>query len=156
MIEDEYRRNEYEEIRKDLMEMVNHKRGQYSIADIIDHMSGKGYDDIGKIIEDTLVESIFSIGKVGNDGTVWLKLSSEGEELWDKYNGGKEGYFEKEEKEEGKTNKIHWKCSLCGYQYEGDFKPLDKCPSCYQSCSFIDATCYIPECQLPDERDRRI
>lgn len=153
MIEDEHKRDEYEEIKKDLMEMVNHKHGQYSISNIMNHMREKGYENIGKIIEDTLIESIFSIGKIGNDGTVWLKLSSDGEELWDKYNEGKEGYFEKEKEE---INKIHWKCSLCSYQYEGDFKPLDKCPGCYQSCSFIDATCYIPECKLQDERDRRI
>ncbi|MCZ7395652.1 MAG: rubredoxin-like domain-containing protein [Candidatus Methanoperedens sp.] len=52
--------------------------------------------------------------------------------------------------------KIQWKCSLCGYQFEGEATPPGRCPSCKEACAFIDATCYIPECEGPEGRDRRI
>ncbi|MCZ7380279.1 MAG: hypothetical protein O8C64_01690 [Candidatus Methanoperedens sp.] len=52
--------------------------------------------------------------------------------------------------------KIQWKCSMCGYQFEGGTSPPDRCPSCKEACAFIDATCYIPECEGPEGRDRRI
>ena len=93
--------------KKDLIEMVGYKHQEYSVAEIIDYMDEKGYENVGKIIEDALLQSIFSISKIEDDGTVLLKLSSEGEDLWDKYNRGKEGYFEEEIK------KFKWKCSIC-------------------------------------------
>ncbi|HLB69710.1 MAG: hypothetical protein OIN88_12760 [Candidatus Methanoperedens sp.] len=52
--------------------------------------------------------------------------------------------------------KIQWKCSMCGYQFEGGPIPPERCPSCKEACAFIDATCYIPECEGPEGRDRRI
>ena len=141
---------EEEKTKKELIEMIDHKYREYSVVEIIDCMSEKGYENVGKIVEEALTQTIFSISKIDDDGTVWLKLSSEGENLWDKYNRGKEGYFEEE------TKKIQWKCSICNYQYEGDTTPLDKCSGCGQICSFIDVTCYIPECKGPEGRDRRI
>lgn len=36
-----------------------------------------------------------------------------------------------------------WKCQNCGYKYDGDYN--ETCPSCKNSCSFIDATNYVPE-----------
>jgi rubredoxin len=52
--------------------------------------------------------------------------------------------------------KIEWKCSMCGYQFEGEASPPDRCPGCKEACAFIDATCYIPECAGPEGRDRRL
>ncbi len=52
--------------------------------------------------------------------------------------------------------KIQWKCAVCGYQFGGDASPPDGCPSCKEACTFIDATWYIPECESPEGRDRRI
>ena len=37
-----------------------------------------------------------------------------------------------------------WKCSECGYTFEADEVP-EKCPSCAQECSFLDATSYTPD-----------
>lgn len=42
-----------------------------------------------------------------------------------------------------------WKCSQCGYTFEADQVP-EKCPSCHETCSFLNVTCYIPECGAPD------
>lgn len=36
-----------------------------------------------------------------------------------------------------------WKCANCGYKYDGDY--LEMCPSCKESCGFVDATNYVPE-----------
>ncbi|MGR3320259.1 MAG: glutaredoxin family protein [Candidatus Anammoxibacter sp.] len=36
-----------------------------------------------------------------------------------------------------------WRCEHCGYEYDGDI--LELCPSCKESCGFIDATNYVPE-----------
>lgn len=38
-----------------------------------------------------------------------------------------------------------WVCNICQYTLEAD-NPPEKCPSCNNTCSFIDATCYTPEC----------
>jgi rubredoxin len=38
-----------------------------------------------------------------------------------------------------------WKCSKCGYTLKIDVPP-EKCPSCKESCEFVNVTCYIPEC----------
>jgi rubredoxin len=39
----------------------------------------------------------------------------------------------------------HWQCEKCGYIFEAD-APLDQCPSCKETCTFRDATCYTPDC----------
>lgn len=39
-----------------------------------------------------------------------------------------------------------WKCQNCGYTFEAD-RPPEKCPSCKQTCEFVDNTCYTPDCQ---------
>lgn len=42
---------------------------------------------------------------------------------------------------------MNWKCSNCGYTFEAETDKLpDKCPSCGEKCTFLDATCYTPEC----------
>ncbi len=38
-----------------------------------------------------------------------------------------------------------WICDKCGYNMEAD-KPPEKCPSCNADCSFVDNTCYTPDC----------
>jgi rubredoxin len=38
-----------------------------------------------------------------------------------------------------------WQCSNCRYTFEADVPP-DRCPSCKQTCTFSDVTCYIPDC----------
>lgn len=142
-----------ENTKKDLMEIVHHKYWEYSVTEIIEHMNKKGYDDVGKIIKKALLQNIFFVSTIDDEGSIWLELGIDGEDLWDEYNKGKEGYIENDEEQ---IKKIQWKCSICSYQFEGSTTPPDKCPGCGQACSFIDATCYIPECKTPEGRDRRI
>jgi rubredoxin len=142
-----------EKTKKDLMEMVHYKYWEYSVIEIIEHMNEKGYESVGKIVEEALLQNIFSVNTIDDDGSVQLELGWEGEDLWNGYNKGKEGYFDNDEDE---IKKIQWKCSMCSYQFEGNVTPPENCPSCGQTCSFIDATCYIPECKGPEGRDRRI
>jgi len=40
---------------------------------------------------------------------------------------------------------VFWKCNQCNYIAETN-SPPDKCPSCQQECTFVDITCYTPEC----------
>ena len=42
-----------------------------------------------------------------------------------------------------------WKCSECGYLFKADRAP-EACPSCKVKCTFIDVTCYTPECGGPE------
>lgn len=42
-----------------------------------------------------------------------------------------------------------WRCERCGYEYDGDI--LEVCPSCKESCGFIDATNYVPDFFLGNE-----
>ena len=41
-----------------------------------------------------------------------------------------------------------WKCSNCDYTFGAETVP-EKCPSCKQTCTFSDVTCYIPDCGGP-------
>jgi rubredoxin len=36
-------------------------------------------------------------------------------------------------------------CTECKYTLDADVPP-EKCPSCGNACSFVDAACYTPEC----------
>lgn len=40
---------------------------------------------------------------------------------------------------------VSWICSQCGYNKEADTPP-EKCPSCKSECSFVDNSCYTPDC----------
>ncbi|HNU70488.1 MAG TPA: hypothetical protein PLG17_00625 [Thermodesulfobacteriota bacterium] len=42
-----------------------------------------------------------------------------------------------------------WKCNHCNYLLEA-LAPPEQCPACSQKCTFIDVTCYTPECGGPD------
>ncbi|ACV68192.1 rubredoxin-like domain-containing protein [Desulfohalobium retbaense] len=42
-----------------------------------------------------------------------------------------------------------WKCSHCGYTVD-QTEPPEPCPSCGSECTFVDATCYTPECGGPE------
>ena len=44
---------------------------------------------------------------------------------------------------------MKWKCSNCGYSLDSEAPP-ENCPSCKESCAFVDATCYTPYCGGPD------
>jgi len=45
--------------------------------------------------------------------------------------------------------KNQWKCNQCGYILAAE-EPPKKCPTCQKDCTFIDVTCYIPECGGPE------
>ena len=38
-----------------------------------------------------------------------------------------------------------WKCSHCGYTFDA-VKIPEQCPACHKECSFLNATCYTPDC----------
>ena len=40
---------------------------------------------------------------------------------------------------------VSWLCSKCGYTLDADTPP-DECPSCKSDCSFVDNSCYTPDC----------
>ena len=40
---------------------------------------------------------------------------------------------------------VQWQCSICRYMFEAETAP-DRCPSCRQACTFLDVTCYTPDC----------
>ncbi len=45
-----------------------------------------------------------------------------------------------------------WQCVECGYFFDG-VKPPDKCPGCNVNCTYVDVTCYRPECGGPANTD---
>lgn len=53
----------------------------------------------------------------------------------------------------GAAGSPYWRCSNCRYILRAEMPP-EVCPSCHQSCQFLDVTCYIPECGFTgiDER----
>ncbi len=52
-------------------------------------------------------------------------------------------------------NKNWWKCPNCGYTLQEETPP-EVCPSCHEKCTFVDATCYTPECGGPGNIDPKI
>ena len=54
--------------------------------------------------------------------------------------------------EEIMPNKIWWKCNSCGYRFQEiiDKGTPETCPSCKETCTFTDVTCYTPECGGPE------
>jgi len=48
-----------------------------------------------------------------------------------------------------------WQCSNCGYTFGADAVP-GQCPSCKQTCTFTDVTCYIPDCGGSGNIDPRL
>jgi rubredoxin len=48
-----------------------------------------------------------------------------------------------------------WKCNNCGYVTSSEAPPGDTCPSCKEKCTWLNITCYIPECE-PGGVDQRL
>jgi rubredoxin len=48
-----------------------------------------------------------------------------------------------------------WECSKCRYIFEAEMPP-DKCPSCKETCTFLDVTCYTPDCGGPGNIDPQL
>ena len=48
-----------------------------------------------------------------------------------------------------------WTCPECGYILQAGTPP-EVCPSCGEKCTFVDATCYTPECGGPGNIDPQI
>ncbi|MBM4401511.1 MAG: cyclic nucleotide-binding domain-containing protein [Crenarchaeota archaeon] len=45
-----------------------------------------------------------------------------------------------------------WQCIECGYFFDG-VQPPQKCPGCNTNCTYVDVTCYRPECGGPANPD---
>lgn len=52
-------------------------------------------------------------------------------------------------------NTIWWMCSECENIFQAEKAP-EKCPNCDRKCTFVDVSCYIPECGGPDNLDVRL
>jgi hypothetical protein len=48
-----------------------------------------------------------------------------------------------------------WKCDNCGYTATAEAPPGDVCPSCNEKCTWLNVTCYIPDCG-PEGVDQRL
>lgn len=40
---------------------------------------------------------------------------------------------------------LWWKRTLCSYLFQAPVPP-EKCPNCKETCTFLDVTCYTPDC----------
>ncbi len=43
------------------------------------------------------------------------------------------------------TNNSWWMCSECEHVFQTNSLP-QACPNCQKKCTFLDVSCYIPEC----------
>jgi rubredoxin len=44
---------------------------------------------------------------------------------------------------------LWWKCTECGYLFQAAQAP-ERCPNCRETCTFLDVTCYTPDCGGPE------
>jgi len=49
----------------------------------------------------------------------------------------------------------HWMCDECNYVFEAETPP-DACPGCHAKCTFMNVSCYIPDCGGPDHYDPKL
>lgn len=63
----------------------------YPLKDMIEELKNNGYSDAGKIIFNAMFYNILDISDIENDGTVYIALGMEGEDLWKELEGGEEG-----------------------------------------------------------------
>lgn len=45
---------------------------------------------------------------------------------------------------------LWWKCTLCSYLFRAPAPPPERCPNCEETCTFLDVTCYTPDCGGPE------
>jgi rubredoxin len=50
---------------------------------------------------------------------------------------------------------VQWQCASCGYAFGADTPP-EKCPSCKETCTFLDVSCYTPDCGGPGNVDPQL
>lgn len=55
----------------------------------------------------------------------------------------------------GDKTKNWWMCSECEYVFQSETLS-ETCPSCKKKCTFVDVSCYIPECGGPGNLDMRL
>ena len=54
-----------------------------------------------------------------------------------------------------KCGLAYWKCSGCGFLITAE-EPPGVCPQCKEYCTFINVTCYTPDCGGPGHIDPRL
>ena len=111
---------EVENEQERIVKMFKKIENEYPVIDIIQELESNGYQNSGEIILDTINDDLLHVSSIDDDGTVNLKLGSKGKDKWKEYN------IEYKDK----NQKIQWKCSMCGYQFEGGTSPPDSCPGC--------------------------
>lgn len=70
---------------------------EYDITEIIEELKKKEYANPGKIILDAIYDNILDVSSVDNDGSVYLALGMEGEDLWRDLNDVEDGNGETDE-----------------------------------------------------------
>jgi rubredoxin len=49
----------------------------------------------------------------------------------------------------------YWMCDECNYVFEAETPP-DTCPGCHAKCTFMNVSCYIPDCGGPGNYDPKL
>jgi rubrerythrin len=49
----------------------------------------------------------------------------------------------------------YWKCNKCNFIMT-TASPPDICPNCHDKCTFMNITCYTPDCGGPEHIDPRL
>ena len=59
----------------------------YPLNEIIEELEKNGHSDTGKIVLNGLFDNILGVNDIENDGTVYIALGLEGEDIWRELNG---------------------------------------------------------------------
>jgi len=63
---------------------------EYPIDEILEELKNNGYLDVGKMILDAIYDNFLDISSIDNDGTVYIALGIEGEDMWRELKGDEE------------------------------------------------------------------
>lgn len=84
MLEEEIENGLTEEQKNIIIRMFESTDYEYSINDIIDELKAHDYSDgVGDIILDALYSNILDVSSIEDDGTMYLALGMEGEDIWE-------------------------------------------------------------------------
>ena len=72
----------------------------YPLDDIIEELESNEHPDTGKIVLDAIHDCVLDISDIENDGTVYIALGLEGENIWRELNSSEDENKNEDENEE--------------------------------------------------------
>ncbi len=68
-----------------IVKMFESTEYEYPVIDVIDELKEHGYLSVNDIVLSAIYENILDVSSIEEDGTVYLALGLEGENMWEEF-----------------------------------------------------------------------